>query len=118
MANPVWPGTLPQRYEQEGYVENPPRNVVRSPTTKGPVKTRRNQTAAERIVSGFIVLDEAQCVTLDTFFRTTCLEGSLVFDSQLPRNALSVVVARWVSEPQYRANGALYNVTLNLAIQP
>lgn len=77
---PTWPGALPQRLHVAGYRELPPNNVVRTEMDVGPPKIRRRATVGHRIVQGRILCTAAQIATLDAFFVTTCLDGSVTFD--------------------------------------
>lgn len=117
MANPVWPASLQQRLEQQGYTERPPDNLQRTPMAKGPQKTRQNTTANERPVTGIIYCTGAQLDTLDAFFVTTLASGSLLFDSNLIRGG-ALVTARMVDIQYGAVSGDTHTVTLSLGIQP
>ncbi len=115
---PTWPGTLPQKFSADGYDESPPDNLIRSKPDAGPAKVRRRTTANVRPYKTSLRMTSAQLDTLDTFYVTTLVSGSLAFDWQEPRS-LSTKSFRFVSKPKYQAQGGdFWNVALDLEQLP
>ena len=116
---PTWPTSLPQNLIRRGYREGLPDNVIRTSVDAGPEKRRRRFTAAVRPLSGKIAMSSTEIETLRAFFREDIGDGALAFDFPNPFDAtetLSVVFARppsWTN-----AGGDVYDVTLELEIQP
>lgn len=77
----VWPATLPQRTNARGYVETvDPSITLRSTVDAGPAKLRPRYSAEVRLFTIPLVLTVAQFDTLDQFWASTLVFGSLPFD--------------------------------------
>lgn len=84
----VWPVTLPAAPEADGYQIIYPANVIRSNMDAGPIKQRRRVSWAKlRVVAPFM-LTAAQLVDFETFYKTTTLSGTLVFEWTDPMRAV------------------------------
>lgn len=94
----VWPVELPQAL-QLGFAEERQPNVIRTQTDTGPAKLRRRATAAVVAVSGQLHVSDAQLTVLETFFRTTLLDGSLTFDWEMPSTGVAAV-CRFMAPPR------------------
>jgi len=115
---PTWPVTLPQKFSADGYDESAPDNVIRSKPDTGPDKIRRRTTANIRPYKTTLRMTGAQVDTLDAFYVTTLLSGSLAFDWQEPRSG-STKSFRFVSAPKYSPRGGdFWNVALDLEQLP
>lgn len=79
MANPVWPGTLPQTILL-GLQDVRGAATIRFSNDAGPAQVRKLFSNATRTVTRRVVLTQAQRIALDTFFVETLEEGSLPFD--------------------------------------
>ena len=111
---PTWPASLPQKFSADGYSESPPDNLIRSKMDKGPGKKRRLTTANVRPYKTTLRMTEAQVDTLDTFYVTTLVSGSLNFDWQEPRSGNTKTFG-FVSPPNYKARGGdSWDVALDL----
>ncbi|MCK5020949.1 MAG: hypothetical protein KAS32_28300 [Candidatus Peribacteraceae bacterium] len=86
----TWPPTLPQGDEAIGYdsIESFPDRLLFTPTIQGPGKLRPRYTSAPANVSFNMVLTEAQVATLETFYNTTLVGGSLQFEWLHPRTGI------------------------------
>lgn len=84
MPNPTWPAGLPQYVSQDGYRETRTDNTIRTPMEGSAVKMRRRFTASFRKYQFSLAVSTAQKAILDTFYRTTCADGSLAWDWVLP----------------------------------
>lgn len=80
MANPVWPVTLPQLPEVEGFNEKPGDSTLATKMDAGKKKRRRRYTAVVDEFSFNLTLTAAQKSDLKTFYRTTTFGGSIPFD--------------------------------------
>ncbi len=115
---PSWPNTLPVSPLLDGFRETVPNAVVRTDMEQGPAKIRRRTTAAVRALSVSYLMSKAQVETLETFYLTTLMSGSLPFDFTHPRNSVSVS-CRFVQPPAYgSANGNYFKVMLALEVLP
>lgn len=85
MPNAIWPLTLPQELQQDGFSLQPPTNFIATPMEVGPRKTRRRDVVATYPVQGQIVVTKAQLDVLWTFFRVTLADGALPFEWVEPR---------------------------------
>lgn len=104
MPNPTWPATLPQFVNQDSYREARTDNTIRTPMEGAAVKTRRRFTASFRRYQFAIWLSKTQKGYLDTFYKTTCADGSLAFDWVLPAEQ-SAASFLFMGPIQYSAAG-------------
>ena len=117
MPTPVWPASLPQVLEIEGYSETLANTVIRTAMETGPAKRRRRFTAAPRPIKGKVTLDATQRATLKTFYETTLGGGALSFDWTDPVTGSPATFA-FFSPPQIRGDDGLFPVTLDLELLP
>lgn len=75
----VWPATLPQNFQVQGYSESGADNILRTTMDVGPDKLRRRTTSNVRRVTGSMWLTPAQYTELRTFFEVTHQFGALTF---------------------------------------
>ena len=114
----AWPATLPQQLLIAGYEESPPDLALRTAMSVGPAKLRRRATAGVRPIAGEMVMTSAQVATLETFYVTTLVSGTLSFTHSHPRTAVSSTF-RFTAAPSYEGLGAGdYRVGLALEITP
>lgn len=83
---PTWPASLPVSPDAEGYSETAPFPVIQAPVD-GPALTRRRYTAASTPMTARYLLDEAQLVIFEAFYKTDLKIGSLPFDGPSRGNA-------------------------------
>lgn len=113
----VWPAAFPPPAINT-LNESPPNNVLRTGMDKGPPKTRRRTTANIRPLSFTLKLSEALVEVMDDFFVNDTFSGSIPFDYTHPRTG-QPCTAMFATEPQYgEMEGVLYNVQVQLEIQP
>jgi hypothetical protein len=122
MANPVWPVSLPQHLEIDGFENAFPETVERTPMESGPAKQRRRFTAAPEPVKGAVILSNAQHATLKTFFKTTCVGGAIAFDWVHPVTQ-GAATFRWKAPPRIMPLGqvgglAMVKASLDLEALP
>lgn len=67
----VWPASLPQFVQEQGYSEHLPKNVVESQLDAGQVKRRRRFTRTWRELACVIWCDLDQRDTFEFFYETT-----------------------------------------------
>lgn len=116
MANPVWPGSLPQNFflnvEDErrlGYAE--------FAVDAGPAIRRTLLRNVPRDITTPMMLNQAQRIAFDAFYATTLDEGTLAFDWIDPVTLLAATfrflgTVRWTQNPV--ATGSLYVGTMKL----
>lgn len=114
----VWPTTLPTRPDRSSYQEIVPNTVIRTAMDAGPPKMRQRYTAGIRGFDLSFMMTKAQVATLDAFYITTLVGGSLSFTWVHPRTEAAATF-RFVEPPQYQAmSGSLYRVTAKMEILP
>jgi hypothetical protein len=101
MPNAVWPGTLPQDVEIDGYEESFGAGKVRTQMDAGPAKQRPRFTAVVKPLTFTMHFTRAQVAILETFHDDTLALGSLKFDFTHPRTLVTKTF-RFVSEPKPR----------------
>ena len=113
----IWPAALPAP-ALNSLRESPPDNAMRSNMDKGPAKVRRRTTANIRPMQFSLALDPDLVDVLDDFYNDDTFSGSIAFTFTHPRT-LETVQARFTGPPQYgEAEGAIYNVSVQLEILP
>lgn len=114
---PTWPATLP-RPGPNNYSEAPQSGLLRSDMEMGPPKVRRRFTATATHLDIRVVMTAAQLSTLESFYTTDCLIGSLPFDYTHPRTN-AAVKARFIQPYQFSALGRGYwSVAIPLEVLP
>lgn len=112
----TWP-SIPA-FQINTYKESSPDNTIRSSMGIGVDKVRRRTTASPYQISFQLILTTAQLTTLETFYNTTTVGGSVRFDFTHPRTG-ATVKARFVSPPSWSDIYArAYRVEINLEILP
>lgn len=89
----VWPTTLPQLVEQDGFQETPPNTTLVSTMDVGPKKIRRRSTKGVRAFAVRMYMTQTQRDTFDAFYETTTKSGSLSF--MFPRPGSEVSTEMW-----------------------
>ena len=119
MAVPDWHTDLPQELFLSGYSQTYPNVTIKSEMDVGPAKVRRRFTAGVEPVSGTMILTAAQLATLDTFYNTTLLGGSLRFAWTVPPAHSVACEMRFTEPPTWTAiEPGKYEVSLALEILP
>lgn len=114
----TYPASLPQEFSTDGYEESPPDNILRTKMDKGPDKIRRRTTANIRPIKTTLRMTGTQVETLETFYVTTLLSGSLTFDWVEPRSGTTAEY-RFVKPPKYTALGSdFWGVAFDLEQMP
>ncbi len=117
MPTAVYPSSLPQAPQFQGYQEQLQENLVRNTTGVGPPKTRPRSTAPRKAITWIMTLTPAQKTTLSTFFETTLVFGSLEFQHQLPDDPATQAIYKFSTPPQFSARGPnLWTVSMSLMI--
>ena len=118
MANPSWPGTLPQDpFAEDGAVYKPAANAVRTQMDAGAPKMRRRYTAVYEDLSFTLVLSKADLATLMTFITQT-LQDVLPFD-WIDFRTGAAAVYRFKQRPHvtyYAGNGDYWTVAIDLEL--
>lgn len=114
----VWPASLPQIALADSFEESAQSVLIRTEMDVGPPKVRARYTAEIKRFRFALVLTGAQVATLETFFTSTIVFGSLPFDWFNPR-LQTVVELRLVNRPGYSALGAnMWRTELDLEYLP
>lgn len=101
MANPAWPGTIPQVPLLSSFDERPRSIRINSSMDVGPPKSRRRYTKELRDQTWQFVMTETQRTAFDSFFYTTLSGGSLAFDHTDPVTDTTKTF-RFTGEPTFR----------------
>lgn len=118
MAAQTWPSGLPDYVLQDGYSEQPPDLRVRTQMDVGTPKMRRRATAAPTPIDCRIELTESELETLETFYDTTLVAGTLRFDWVHPRTQDNAEI-RFRERPTYTPlGGKNYIANLQIEVMP
>lgn len=99
MSNPVWPATLPQA-PLVGWTDAEQSQSESTEVSVGPAKVRRRTTMTRIKRKLSMEMTGTQLGTLRTFYRTTCLGGTLEWDWTNGDPVLdSTVTYRFLSPP-------------------
>lgn len=118
MTIPVWPGTLPQALQINGFSEAPPDVAIGSQPDIGPAKLRRRSSTGPRPVRGNVTLTSSQVDTLLDFYETDLLGGTLRFSWTKPRDAMTAAEYRFVTRPEPQGGDGVFLVMLDLEMMP
>lgn len=88
----AWPPSLPQYVLVDGYLEEEGDNLIETtPDTSSPNARPRASNAARKLTVAF-ELTKTQLQTLQTFYRTTLIHGSLPFTFPTPNDTTPQIV--------------------------
>lgn len=118
MTNPVWPVGLPEYVLQQGYGEELQDQNIRTPMEGGAVKTRRRFTARFDLIDVRLIMSSAQVETFETFYYTTLLGGSIVFDWVHPRTQDAKTLQIIGKVRVTPADGDNFNVSMKIEVKP
>ena len=119
MSVPAWDSDLPQELLVNGYGQSYPNVTIKSDMDAGPAKVRRRFTAGVEPVSGTMLMTAAQLATLDTFYNTILLGGSLRFSWTKPPAHSAACEMRFTEPPAWTAiEPGTYEVSLSLEVLP
>lgn len=92
----VWPLTLPQCPQRQGYTRSLPNMAIRTDMDTGPAKVRYRGGNSPQTVEATYVLNDAQRDMMEDFIMTTTMQGAICFDWPDPENGGAYVLARFV----------------------
>ncbi|WP_316978053.1 hypothetical protein [Shumkonia mesophila] len=119
MVNPVYPAELPPFVELEGFEETLPFPVKRTPMDSGPVKQRREFTAAETPMQFTTdIMTTAQGVIFEAWYIETLKQGSLEWDWVHPRTQQAVTFRFTAGPKAMPLKGGRVQYRLALEIMP
>lgn len=107
----TWPSTLPQTVDQSSFMEGFADVVERSQMDSGPAKVRRRFTSGIQPFQATITMTVAQTATLQTFFKTTTMGGSLAFEWTHPRTGATARM-RFIAPPTLSQPGPQHFVAM------
>ena len=114
----VWPATLPQDLNLEGFEGQISSQVVRTPMDVGPAKQRLRSSSAPEPFRGIMVMTKDQFALFNEFFQQTIGGGADEFDWKHPITLVAKSV-RFIEQPRYRAiTPTDISVTMALEIMP
>jgi len=113
----AWSGTLPEFFQQSGFVEIGADNLIRTKMDVGPAKVRRRTITNVRTVSGNMWLTTAQYNELVTFYEVTHNFGADTFTMDDAHGVNQTW--RFVTPPRYTTVGPdNWQVKLSLEQMP
>ena len=118
MPNPTWPSTLPSYVLQQGYGEDLPDQVLRTPMEGGTMKSRRRFSARFDQIDIRLIMSAAQVATFETFYFTTLDGGVVVFDWTHPRKQVAATMQIISKVKISPADGDNYYVNFKVEIKP
>ncbi len=92
MPNPTWPVTVPNLYQANDWTESRKTEFIEQETDGGDPKRRPHPNPLPGRVTCRQILTRSQTQDVDTFYSTTCINGTLPFDTTDPREE---VVKTW-----------------------
>ena len=102
----IWPPTLPQRPQRNGYKSQYPNQLIRSDMDSGPAKVRRRGNAKPVTLSLTYVLNAEQLAVFKDFVSEAIAEGAVCFDWPHP------VLNRYVRARLVGQNSSIYDEQL------
>ena len=109
VASALWPASVPQVSNQDGYTEAPERNVAEFRPEVGPPKLRRRSAVSTDMLQFTTTMTSDQFDALVDFYRSDLADGSLTFLRKHPRDLSGVDLEfMFMNEPSYGARGPNY----------
>lgn len=118
MANPVWPGSLPEYVLQSGYGEEKQDQALRQPMEGGASKTRRRFTARFDLIDIRLMMTNEQVTLFETFYEDTLKGGTLNFDWVHPRKRIAKAMQIVGKVKIAPADGDNFTVSFKVEIKP
>lgn len=84
MADVDWPVGLPQYFQQQGYSEGNPDNLIVNQMDRGPSKRRQRSSAGYQPITGQMILTEAERQAFRDFYKNDIHYGATPFNMPLP----------------------------------
>lgn len=94
----VWPVTLPQYVNQDGYTQKRISGKIETEMDTGPAVMRNRFTATPVVFNLAITMTNAEVTVLENFYVTTCKNGTEEFTWLHPRTGAGAVM-RFIGEP-------------------
>ena len=114
-----WPSDLPQAFEQRGFRSGAKDNVLRSPVSAGPSKSRRRFTAAPKPVRALMTMTGEQVEQFESFLSDDIADGAISFSFPGLRDPTETITVMFNSAPTWvAADGDNYNVSFDLIVLP
>ena len=119
MSNAVWPTSLPQYVQVQGYQENMGNERIENQPDAGKPKSRRRFTAEYRKLKVSIQMDADQRATFEEFYFDTLKTGTLPFDWVHPFTQAAATFYFRGAPPAYTAvDGEYLRATFTLWQKP
>ena len=111
----VWPITLPQKFEQEGFTDSEPDLFVKTEMDAGPPKLRRRFTVSHHPISGTMIMTAYQKAVFRTFYRAYGSQ-KIVFPDPDSDGTINII---FTGIPEYISYSSTYwQVKLSMAVMP
>lgn len=119
MSEIIWPSTLPDHLQREGFSCEEPDTTVEVQPDAGPPETRRRFTCAPEPVSGRLLLSRSQLADFRRFFSETLAGGSRPFRWRHPVTGEPRTLRFVKPKPSYSpVGGAYFHANVNLVVLP
>lgn len=114
----VWPASLPQKLEQQGFTRSAGDNVRRTQVDQGPAFQAPKYSASPEPIPGSMVMTTEQVRTFLTFWNDDLANGAIPFDWIDPMFGTPAEVQFTDSYQITALSGEYYRVSLNLELHP
>ncbi len=119
MALDVWPVGLPQKLLMEGNSYQIGDGRLRTQPSAGVSIDRQRFTAVVDLLSGSMLMTDAQIATMTTFIKTTLLGGSLPFTFPDQFNSPATITVKFSTMPRFGAvSGTKRNIDFAFEVLP
>lgn len=113
----IWPLTLPQYVDQDGYAQTTKNPLIRTDMEAGPAKVRLRYTAVPEEFNISLVMTKAQFEAFITFFKQTIHYGADIFTWRHPVTR-GLSNCRFTSMYNASPHGLDFKVTISMEILP
>ena len=116
---PTWPAAAPQAFDEQGFSDELPGQLLRSALDGGREKTRRLARRSTRAkMSGRITMTVAEWDAVTEFYEQDIGKGALAFDFPDPDDPGATVSVAFTEPPRLvTVGGELHTISLSLERQ-
>lgn len=114
----TWPAGLPQYLESSGFQYTQQDQFIRTEMDAGPDFQRRRYTAASTLYGGNIQVTSSQHTTFWNFYNSTLNGGVDSFTWEHPITESAATVRFTATPTQSHLGGDLYQISIQLEIEP
>ncbi len=113
----LWDVSLPQYVNDKGYTESRANGKLETSMDSGPKQMRNLFTDTPTDFAITMSMTSAQVTTLDTFYYTTCKNGTLEFTWIHPRTYATPVTMRFTGNPPSIVSKAYNTFTVTFTVE-